>query len=122
MIKKLKNFICRKIGYKSVVDTQINIYNKLKKKYPNLSEQEVLNKLIKSRISSALTRKGKEKECLYYNNLENLFNKEKDLEEVILKIVRYEYILSRKTIKLTPKEVEIASNSNWKYLELKYEK
>jgi hypothetical protein len=76
-----------------VVDTQIDLYNRLKRSMPTLSENEILNKLILSRIKSFPTIVSREEDRAYYQPLLDKFDK--TLEEVILKIVHYEFIETR---------------------------
>lgn len=80
-------------GYKGVVDTQICIYNKLKKKIPGISENELLNRLIISRIKAPPRVASRKEEYAHYEPLLN--NPNKALKDVIWKIVFYEYFESR---------------------------
>lgn len=80
-------------GYKGVINTQINVYNRLKKRMPEIPENELLNKLITSR-AKALPRAGsKEQDQEYYAQF--LENPNKTLEDVIWAIIDYEFIRSR---------------------------
>jgi len=81
------------LSYKGTVDTQITIYNRLKRMAPGMTENELLNKLIMSRIRAPLGPAPKDVEYTYYAPL--LHNSYKTLEEVILAIVEYEHIVSR---------------------------
>ncbi len=81
------------LSYKGAVDTQISIYNRLKGMAPGIAENEVLNKLIMSRIRAPLGPAPKDEQYTHYAPL--LHNSHKTLEEVILAIVEYEYIVSR---------------------------
>jgi len=90
----LKKFLFKSLGYMGVVDTQIRIYNQLKKSMPALSEDEILNKLILSRIESSPVIVSREKDRAYYRPL--LKKPEKTLEEVILHMIHYEFIESRR--------------------------
>lgn len=81
------------LSYKGVVDTQVSIYNRLKGMAPGIAENDVLNKLITSRIRAPLGPAPKDEEYTHYAPL--LHNSHKTLEEVILAIVEYEYIVSR---------------------------
>ena len=74
---------------------------------PELSEDEVLNKLISSRIRSIPKAGSDEKE--YYEPL--LGNPSKSLEDVIYAMIYYEYILSRASEAITKgQEVGLTSN------------
>lgn len=98
---KIKKIFSKAFGYMGLVDTQISIYNRLKKAMPELSENEILNKLILSRIKTLPRIASEEEEYTYYKSL--LQNPLKDLELVILHIVNYEFIESRKEkIKIIP--------------------
>jgi len=101
MKEKIKKIFSKAFGYMGVVDTQIKNYNRLKKAMPELSEDEILNKLIFSRIKAPPRIGSEEEEYAYYEPL--LHNPLKDLELVILHIVSYEFIESRKEkIKMIP--------------------
>lgn len=80
-------------GYEGVINTQISIYNRLKKRTPWRPENDLLNHLIISRIESLPRVAPKEEEYAHYRTL--LENPHKTLEDVINTIVEYEYILSR---------------------------
>lgn len=98
---KIKKIFSKAFGYMGVVDTQISIYNRLKKAMPELSENEILNKLILSRIKTLPRIASEEEEYTYYISL--LQNPLKDLELVILHIVNYKSVESRKEkIKIIP--------------------
>lgn len=92
--EKIENIYLKEFGYIGVVDMQISIYNKLKKEMPELSENEILNKLIFSRIQALPNISSEGEEYLYY--LQLLQNPLKDLGLVIIHIVNYEFIESRK--------------------------
>ena len=79
------------LGYKGLINTQISVYNRLKRRIPELPENELLNKLITSRIKSLPKVGSHEQE--YYAPL--LRNPSKTLEDVIWAIIDYEYIQSR---------------------------
>lgn len=81
------------LTYKGVVNTQIAIYKKIKHHQPELNENEILNLLILSRIQAPPAVAPRVEEFVHYEPL--LQNSEKTLEDTILKIVEYEYILSR---------------------------
>jgi len=68
---------------------------------PELSEDKILNKLILSRINTLPRVASEEEEYAYYKLL--LRNPLKDLELVVLHIVNYEFMESRKAkIKMIP--------------------
>lgn len=81
------------LTYKSVINTQIAIYNRLKRREPGMSENDLLNHLIISRIEAPPRVTSKEEEYTHYKPL--LENPNKTLVDVILAIVEYENILSR---------------------------
>ena len=81
------------LGYKGVINTQINVYNRLRKRAPEMSENDLLNRLIISRIEAPPRVASKEEEYERYRPL--LENPDKALEDVIWAIVEYEHILSR---------------------------
>ena len=76
-------------GYKGIVVTQISLYNKGKRVAPEVSENDLLNELIISRIQTRLRVAGREAEYIHYRPL--LENPRKTLEEVIWALVEYEY-------------------------------
>ena len=76
-----------------VVDTQISVYNRLKKVMPELSENDILNALILSRIKTPLGPVSKKEEHAHYKPL--LDNSNKTLEDVILEIIFFEYFKIR---------------------------
>lgn len=65
---KIKKIFSKAFGYMGVVDTQISIYNRLKKAMPELSENEILNKLILSRIKTLPRIASEEEEYTYYKS------------------------------------------------------
>ncbi len=82
------------LGYEGVINTQINIYKRIKRVAPqDISENEILNYLIDSRIRSLPRIASQESEIAYY--LPMIENAIKTLEEVVWSIVEYEYFLSR---------------------------
>ena len=100
ILKRIKAFIKGLIlqlfpsmGPKGVINTQIVVYKKLKKKFPNASENEILNSLIVSRIKAPFSPSSRSEEILHYEIILN--NDNKTIEDVIWAIVEYEYILSR---------------------------
>jgi len=81
------------LGPKGVIDTQISVYNRLKRKFPNASENDILNSLIISRVKVPPHVAPLKEEYNHYRLL--LQNPDKTLEDVIWAIVEYENILSR---------------------------
>ena len=79
--------------YKSVINRQLEIYKRLKKKYPDVKENEILNYLLISRIDAPPRIASKEVEYGYYKEM--LGKKDKTLEDVILEIIVFENIISR---------------------------
>lgn len=98
------------LGYRGVVDTQIKVYSKLKKKYPKASENDLLNSLIISRIKALPKVAPKEEEYNHYKLL--LDNSNKTLEDVIWEIIFYENLKSR-TDELLKKKVPPKELVNW---------
>jgi len=82
------------ISYKDTVKTQITIYNRLKKKFPNASENDLLNSLIMSRTRAVPRVDSLGGEFNYYTFL--LEKSNKNLQEVVWEIVNYENFESRK--------------------------
>jgi len=80
-------------GPKGLIDTQISVYKRLKKKFPKAAENDILNSLIMSRINTPLSPSTKHEERLHYDSI--LQNTNKKLEEVIWAMFEYENILSR---------------------------
>ena len=97
----LKKLFSKMFGYMSVVDTQINVYKRFRRRYPNKTENQLLNQLIESRIKSPPRFTSKEEENAHYSSL--LDNSNKNLEQVIWEIVRYEYGCFER---LSPKKIE----------------
>lgn len=92
----LKGLILRvfpSMGPRSVIDTQITVYRRLKNKFTTASENDILNSLIMSRINAPMSPSTTSEESIHYEPL--LQNPNKTLEDVIWAIVEYEYILSR---------------------------
>jgi len=81
------------LGYKGVITTQINIYKAFRKRKPEMSENDLLNSLIISRIEAPPRVAPKEEEYGHYRPL--LENPDKTLEDVIWAIIEYENIVSR---------------------------
>ena len=79
--------------YKSVINRQVKIYKKLKKKYPDVKENEILNYLLILRIEAPPRITSKEVEYDYYKEM--LEKKDKTLEDVILEVIVFENIISR---------------------------
>lgn len=85
-----------KFSYKATIDTQIDLYKKLKLQNPSIEEGEILNELINSRIrtESMLPEFSRQDPKAFYS--EYLRDKEKTLGDVILSIVYFEFVASRK--------------------------
>ena len=81
------------MGPRGVIDTQITVYKRLKKKFPAANENDILNSLIMSRIKAPLSPTSRPEEYVHYETL--LQTPNKTIEDVIWAIVEYEYILSR---------------------------
>jgi hypothetical protein len=81
-------------GPKGLIDTQISVYKRIKKKLPYASENDILNSLIMSRINTPLSPSTKHEERLHYESI--LQNTNKKLEDVIWAMFEYENIISRK--------------------------
>ena len=79
--------------YKSVINRQIKIYKRLKKKYPDVKENEILNYLLILRIEAPPRIVSKEVEYDYYKEM--LEKKDKSLKDVIFEIIVFENIISR---------------------------
>ena len=95
-LKMLMLRIFPSIGPKGVINKQITIYKRLKKKSPTASENDLLNSLIMSRINAPPSASTYQDEYAHYETI--LHNSNKTLEDVICAIVEYEYILSREEI------------------------
>ncbi len=80
-------------GPKGLIDTQISVYKRLKKKFPKAAENDIINSLIMSRINTPLSPSTKHEERLHYESI--LLNNNKKLEDVIWAIFEYENVLSR---------------------------
>ncbi len=93
LIKALLKKLFGWAGYQGVIDTQINVYNRLRKQAPNMSENERLNYLITSRMRAIPRSDSKEDEEYHYAQI--LQNPDKTLGDVIWAIVGYEFIQSR---------------------------
>lgn len=85
-----------KFSYKATIDTQIDLYKKLKLQKPSIEEGEILNELINSRIrtESMLPEFSRQDPKAFYSEV--LRDKEKTLGDVILSIVYFEFVESRK--------------------------
>jgi hypothetical protein len=79
--------------YLDVIKTQISAYNRLKKYNPGMPENELLNKVIISRMRAWPRIGSKEQNQTYYAQF--LESPNKALEDVIWAIIDYEFILSR---------------------------
>jgi len=87
-------YIISKLGYKSLINTQIEVYDKLKKQHLEASESDLLNLLIISRtFSRSLPNVTFTEESLRYKPI--LDNPDKTLEDVIWAIAKYEYFESK---------------------------
>lgn len=93
LLKGLLVKIFPSLGPKGVVDTQIAVYKRLKKKFPTASENDLLNSLIISRIKAPLSPTTFQEEYAQYETL--LQDPNKTLKDVVWSIVEYEYLLSR---------------------------
>lgn len=95
MFQRFKKVFYKKFGFESVVNTQIDLYLKFKKKYNNVTEDEILNMLLLSRMksSSILPQFSLKEQEKFYADL--LQDNNKTLEEVISRIIWYEYVGSR---------------------------
>ncbi|MBA7590208.1 hypothetical protein ES708_32316 [subsurface metagenome] len=80
-------------GPKGLIDTQISVYRRLKKKFPKAAENDILNSLIMSRINTPLSPSTKHEERLHYDSI--LKNTNKKLEDVIWSMFEYENVFSR---------------------------
>ena len=80
-------------GPKGLIDTQISVYKRLKKKFPKAAENDIINSLIMSRINTPLSPSTKHEERLHYDSI--LHNTNKKLEDVIWAMFEYENVLSR---------------------------
>ena len=109
-MKIIKRIFSKVFGYMGVVDTQISIYNRLKKAMPELSENDILNELILSRIKTTLKIASKEEEYAHYKPL--LDNSNKTLEDVIWEIIFFEYLKNR-TNELLKKKIPPEAITTW---------
>lgn len=84
-------------SYEAVVDKQIFLYRTIKKYHPEMSENEILNSLIFSRIEAWLNlgidESTVEKLRIYYAPI--VSNSNKSLKDVIYAMVYFEYIVDR---------------------------
>ncbi len=97
IIKSISKKLFGWAGHQGVINTQIGIYNRLRKKAPDMSGNEILNYIINSRMR-AVPKVGSEEDREYqeYKYQEMIKNNHKTLEDVILEIVGYEFIQSRR--------------------------
>ncbi len=97
IIKAISKKLFGWAGYQGVINTQISIYNRLRKQAPHMSENERLNYIINSRMR-AMPKVGsdEDKEYQEYKYQEMIKNNRKTLEDVIWEIVGYEFIQSRR--------------------------
>lgn len=101
MKERIKKIFLKAFGYMGVVDTQIRSYNRLKKAMPGRSENEILNRLIFSRIRALPRIAPEEEELAHYGPL--IDNPNKTLEDVIWEIIFFENLKSRTNILLKKK-------------------
>lgn len=96
IIKEISKKLFGWAGYQGVIDTQISIYNRLRKKSA-MSESERLNYIITSRMR-AMPKVSSDEDNEYqkHNYKEMIEDTGKTLEDVILAIVVYEFIQSRR--------------------------
>ena len=85
-----------KFSYKATIDTQIDLYKRLKLQKPSIEEGEILNELINCRIraESMLPEFSRQDPKAFYSEV--LRDKGKTLGDVILSIVYFEFVESRK--------------------------
>lgn len=69
------------LGPKGIINTQINMYQRFKKRFPATSENDLLNLLIRSRMNSPLSPSSTQEENTYYKPM--LQDSSKTLEDVI---------------------------------------
>ena len=81
------------LGAKGIIDTQIKVYKKLMNKFPEASENDLLNSLIMSRVNAPFSTSTIQNEYANYESM--IQNPNKTLEDVIWAIVEYELLLSR---------------------------
>lgn len=95
LIQKIKEKLFERFGFKSVIRTQIHIYKNLRKKFPNESEENILNILLSTRMktSSILPQFPLKKQMAFYKEI--LEQTHKTIADVIYVIVMYEYVYSR---------------------------
>lgn len=94
VVKKLFLMFFPSFGPKRMIDTQIQVYKRFKREYPNETENDILNDLIASRIPAPKEPSSRENEVAHYQPLIEKNNK--TLEEVIWSIFEYEYMSSRR--------------------------
>ena len=94
ILKTISEKLQSLFNYQGVINTQIRIYNRIKKYNPEMSENERLNYLINTRIRSLPRVASREEEQSYYDEI--LDKPNKTLEEVLWVIVGYEFIQSRR--------------------------
>lgn len=75
------------LGYKGTIDTQVSIYKTNKKRYPDVSEDKILIRLLNSRLK--VLRKDPET-IYYYSQL--VQQQDKTPEDIISKMAEWEYI------------------------------
>ncbi len=92
-IKGLLVQVFPSLGFKGMIDTQINVYRRLKVKFPSASENDLLNSLIMNRVNAPYSPSTTAEEHAHYDAL--LQDPNKTLKDVIWAIVEYECLLSR---------------------------
>lgn len=86
-----------KFSYKATVDTQIDLYKKLKlQNHFNNEEGKILNELINSRIRSELMLPEFSRQDPKAFYAEILKDRDKTLTDIVLSVVYFEFIESRK--------------------------
>lgn len=76
------------MGTKGLIDTQISVYKRLKRKFPSADENDLLNSLIMSRVNAPWSPSTRTEELGHYEPL--LQSSNKTLEDVIWAIVEYD--------------------------------
>lgn len=95
LIKGLLLRVFPSFGPRGVIDTLIDLYNRIKIKNISASENELLNILITARVKTPPRVASVQEEFRHYAPL--LYNKNKTLEDVIWAVINYEYFESRET-------------------------
>ncbi len=107
------------LGYQGVVNTQIDIFNKLKR---NMPEQEALNQLISTRVNASFGEKELAQKAYGYLLKDN----NKTLKDVINAIIIYEYFESPEskavTLNIPEENIERAKREYMEYIEKRLDK